>query len=428
MNHSGIKKVAFHTLGCKLNFTETSEMTRMLDKSRYEIVSFNEVADIYVINTCTVTSNADRKSNFSINKAVSLNPDAKIIVTGCYSQLNSIKLQENKHVDIIIGNSQKSEILNYIESNQENQLIACEEDNTKSFFSSYSMGERTRAFVKIQDGCDYHCSYCTVPLARGKSRNIAIHEVENIVKTIAENGVKEIVLSGINLGDYGKSSGESFLQLLKSLDNKEDILRFRISSIEPNLLTNEIIEFVAGSKRFVPHFHIPLQSGSDKILELMKRRYSTKLFADLINKIKELLPDAGIGADVITGFPGETDEDFADTFEFLNNLKLSYLHVFTFSPRPNTPAFNFNNKIPSKLKNKRSKILHELSAELNNRFLSENAGKLNDVLFENFNDKGNIHGYTGNYIRVTHIYNKNLLNKVINGELYLSGNQAKIKI
>lgn len=403
-------------------------MTRMLDKSRYEIVSFNEVADIYVINTCTVTSNADRKSNFSINKAVSLNPDAKIIVTGCYSQLNSIKLQENKHVDIIIGNSQKSEILNYIESNQENQLIACEEDNTKSFFSSYSMGERTRAFVKIQDGCDYHCSYCTVPLARGKSRNIAIHEVENIVKTIAENGVKEIVLSGINLGDYGKSSGESFLQLLKSLDNKEDILRFRISSIEPNLLTNEIIEFVAGSKRFVPHFHIPLQSGSDKILELMKRRYSTKLFADLINKIKELLPDAGIGADVITGFPGETDEDFADTFEFLNNLKLSYLHVFTFSPRPNTPAFNFNNKIPSKLKNKRSKILHELSAELNNRFLSENAGKLNDVLFENFNDKGNIHGYTGNYIRVTHIYNKNLLNKVINGELYLSGNQAKIKI
>lgn len=420
--------MAFHTLGCKLNYTETSSMSRMLDPDKYQIVRFNEVADIYVINTCTVTANADRKSNFAVNKAVNLNENAKIIVTGCLSQINPEKLSRNKNVSIILGNSQKSELPYYIKHAFNNSQIICTEGLSKSFFPSYSMNDRTRAFLKIQDGCDYFCSYCTVPYARGKSRNLSIKEVLENAEKISLSGAKEIVLSGINLGDFGKSTGETFLNLIRELEHIEGILRYRISSIEPNLISDEIIEYVSLSEKFVPHFHIPLQSGCNKILNLMKRRYTREIFTERINKIIELMPFAGIGADVITGFPGETDEDFNDTHEFIKSLKLSYLHVFTFSPRPGTPAYNYNEKVSEKDKIQRSNSLHKISDQLKRKFLIENDGNERKVLFESNNHKGNIFGYTDNYIRVAHPFDENMQNCLIKGKLSLSDEQMTLII
>lgn len=403
-------------------------MSRMLDPEKYKIVRFNEVADIYVINTCTVTANADKKSNFAVNKAVNLNENAKIIVTGCLSQIKPEKFSHNKNVSIIIGNSQKSELPYYIEHAFNNSQIICTEGLSKSFFPSYSMNDRTRAFLKIQDGCDYFCSYCTVPYARGKSRNISIKEVVENAQKVSLSGAKEIVLSGINLGDFGKSSGEKFIDLIKELEHVEGILRYRISSIEPNLLSDEIIEYVSHSEKFVPHFHIPLQSGCNKILYLMKRRYTREIFAERINKIIGLIPSAGIGADIITGFPGESDEDFNDTCDFIKSLKLSYLHVFTFSPRPGTPAYGFNDKVSEKIKMERSNFLHEISDQLKRKFLIDNDGTERNVLFESNNSKGNIFGYTENYIRVSHQFDNKLQNGILKGKLSLSGDQMTLII
>ena len=418
-------KVAFKTLGCKLNYSETSSISREFVKKGYEKVSFDDASDIYVINTCSVTQNADKEFKYLVNKVKRKNPNSSVVAIGCYAQLKPKKISEIPGVDLVLGADKKFDILNYLnlEDQDNNNIHSCEINSVDFFKSSYSLGDRTRSFLKVQDGCDYKCTYCTIPQARGKSRSGTISEILDNVKHLVASGVKEIVLTGVNIGDYGifdtktKKRETNFYELISNIDLIPDLKRVRISSIEPNLLSDEIIQFVHNSNSFVKHFHIPLQSGSDKILKLMKRRYLKNLYISRINKIKELMPDCCIGVDVIVGFPGETEEDFNETYEFLKALNISYLHVFSYSERDNTESLKINHKIPKKTRAIRSQILRKLSDKKKMNFYESNINQIRPVLFESKNYDGYIHGYTDNYIRVKALWSKNLVDNVVDCEL-----------
>jgi len=414
-------KVAFKTLGCKLNYSETSSISREFVKKGYEKVSFDDASDIYVINTCSVTQNADKEFKYLVNKVKRKNPNSSVIAIGCYAQLKPKKISEIPGVDLVLGADKKFEILNYLnlEDQDNNNIHSCEINSVDFFKSSYSLGDRTRSFLKVQDGCDYKCTYCTIPQARGKSRSGTIPELLDNIKYLVSSGVKEIVLTGVNIGDYGifdvktKKRETSFHELISNIDLIPDLNRVRISSIEPNLLSDEIIQFVHNSNSFVKHFHIPLQSGSDKILKLMKRRYLKNLYISRINKIKELMPDCCVGVDVIVGFPGEKEEDFNETYEFLKSLNISYLHVFSYSERDNTESLKINHKVPKKTRATRSQILRKLSDKKKMNFYKSNINQIRPVLFESKNYDGYIHGYTDNYIRVKTLWSKNLVDNVV---------------
>ena len=418
-------KVAFKTLGCKLNYSETSSISREFVKKGYEKVSFDDASDIYVINTCSVTQNADKEFKYLVNKVKRKNPNSSVIAIGCYAQLKPKKISEIPGVDLVLGADKKFDILNYLnlEDQDNNNIHSCEINSVDFFKSSYSLGDRTRSFLKVQDGCDYKCTYCTIPQARGKSRSGTITEILDNVKHLVASGVKEIVLTGVNIGDYGifdtktKKRETNFYELISNIDLIPDLDRVRISSIEPNLLSDEIIQFVHNSNSFVKHFHIPLQSGSDKILKLMKRRYLKDLYISRINKIKELMPDCCIGVDVIVGFPGETEENFNETYEFLKALNISYLHVFSYSERDNTESLKINHKIPKKIRAIRSQILRKLSDKKKMKFYKSNINQIRPVLFESKNYDGYIYGYTDNYIRVKTLWSKNLVDNVVDCEL-----------
>ena len=395
-------RVAFHTLGCKLNYTETSTIARSLDQERYEQVPYNEPADIYVINTCTVTGVADRKCRQAIRKASRQSPDAQIVVIGCFAQLRPEEASKLEGVKLILGNQEKFNLAHYLEEISTNPIVhSCESMENSKFISSFSMGERTRSFMKVQDGCDYHCSYCTIPLARGGSRNQPISECVREAREIAARGIKEIVLTGINTGDFGKSTGESLYELLQELVKIDGIERYRISSIEPNLLTSEIIKLTSVNEKLMPHFHVPLQSGCNETLARMRRRYHRELFGEKLSGVKKLMPTASVGADVIVGFPGETEEEFRSTYQFLEESDLSYLHVFTYSPRSNTPAAIMKPVVKSSAATERSQLLQELSGKMEMRFSLDNRGYTRSVLWENRNSNGKIAGFTDNYIRVS---------------------------
>ena len=418
-------KVAFKTLGCKLNYSETSSISREFVKKGYEKVSFDDASDIYVINTCSVTQNADKEFKYLVNKVKRKNPNSSVVAIGCYAQLKPKKISEIPGVDLVLGADKKFDILNYLnlEDQDNNNIHSCEINSVDFFKSSYSLGDRTRSFLKVQDGCDYKCTYCTIPQARGKSRSGTISEILDNVKHLVASGVKEIVLTGVNIGDYGifdtktKKRETNFYELISNIDLIPDLNRVRISSIEPNLLSDEIIQFVHNSNSFVKHFHIPLQSGSDKILKLMKRRYLKDLYISRINKIKELMPDCCIGVDVIVGFPGETEEDFNETYEFLKALNISYLHVFSYSERDNTESLKINHKIPKKIRAIRSQIFRKLSDKKKMNFYKSNINQIRPVLFESKNYDGYIYGYTDNYIRVKTLWSKNLVDNVVDCEL-----------
>ncbi len=415
------KKVAFHTLGCKLNFSETSTISRDFRNDGYQIVEFSNIADIYVINTCSVTENADKRFKTIVKKALSLNSQAFIIAIGCYAQLQPRKLAEVNGVDLVLGATEKFKVMDYINQLSKEgpaKVHSCEIGEANSFQESFSIGDRTRAFLKVQDGCDYKCTYCTIPLARGVSRSDSLANILRNAHEISNRGIQEIVLTGVNIGDYGKGEfgnkkhKNTFLDLIKSLDILEGIKRLRISSIEPNLLGNEIIEFVAASNSFVPHFHIPLQSGSDYILKRMKRRYLSALYLDRIKKIKELMPSACIGVDIIVGFPGESESNFLETYNFLVKLDISYMHVFTYSERLNTEASSMTNSVPREIRNKRSKLLRGLSLKKRHAFYESQLGSHQTVLFEDKNKEGYIFGYTDNYIKVKMPWNPAYVNKL----------------
>lgn len=415
------KKVAFKTFGCKLNYAETSQIARRFADEGYEIVDNTSKADFYIINSCTVTSISEKKCRTAIRTAKMKNPDLEIAVIGCFSELKSNELNKMEEVSYVLGNADKHKILEFIQSN-EGQLTKSSCHNkffspivkNDIFIPSYSSGDRTRSFLKIQDGCDYFCSYCTIPLARGRSRSDTVENTVSLANEIAQKGIKEIVLTGVNIGDFGKRNNQSFYQLITTLENNvEGVERYRISSIEPDLLSDEIITFVARSKKFLPHFHIPLQSGNNKVLELMKRHYKRELFAERILKIKELMPYACIAADVIVGFPYESDEYFEDTYKFIENLPLSYLHVFTYSERPNTKSIQLENKIPINIRRQRSNELQKLSDRKKNDFYSQNLGSKRKVLFESDIQNGYIFGFTENYIRVKTSKNLNLINQIV---------------
>ena len=410
---TGQKRIAFYTLGCKLNFAESATIFRQLTDKGYKKVAFDAEADYYVINTCSVTQTADKKCRNAIKKAAS--NGGKIIVMGCYSQLKPEEIAKIEGVDLILGTKDKYKLSEYIECLDHNENImiqTCDVHSIDQFDGAFSTNDRTRAFLKIQDGCDYFCSYCTVPLARGKSRNEDINSILNKANIIAQKGIKEIVLTGVNIGDFGKSTGESFRDLIQELDRIDGPDRIRISSIEPNLLSDEIIYFIANSNRIVPHFHIPLQSGSNKILGLMGRRYKRELFEQRVTKINELLPDACIGADVIVGFPGESEKDFNDTYQFLQKLKISYLHIFPFSERPNTKALELRDKVEPTEKAKRARSLIALSQEKRILFYEQNLGKEADVLFEFNIIKGKMAGFSNNYIKAEIPASKELIGKI----------------
>ena len=401
--------VAFQTLGCKLNFSETSTLARKFVSAGYERVPFEMKADVYVINTCSVTENADKKFTTLARQTRQRNPDAFLIAVGCYAQLQPEELVKEDSVDLVLGAKEKFDIISYLSDlsrPEQTQVHACAIEETDTYVGSYAIGERTRAFLKVQDGCDYKCTYCTIPQARGISRSDTLDNVICQAKEIVDQGIKEIVLTGVNIGDYGKGEfgnkkhEHTFFELVQALDEVEGIERFRISSIEPNLLTEELIEFVARSKRFVPHFHIPLQSGNNEILGQMRRRYQRELYVDRVNKIKRLMPDACIGVDVIVGFPGESDQHFLDTFAFLVDLPVSYLHVFSYSERPNTSAAEMKNQVPKTIKNKRSKMLRTLSAKKRHAFYESQLQKTKTILFEAENKEGYIQGFTENYVKV----------------------------
>lgn len=414
------KKVAFHTLGCKLNFSETSTIARLFEKQNFEKVEFSEAADVYVINTCSVTDRADHTCRNTVRQALRNNPDAFVAVIGCYAQLKPDEIAEIPGVDIVLGANEKFNILNYIESTEklpEAGVHACEIKDVKDFVPSYSANDRTRTFLKVQDGCDYFCAFCTIPLARGRSRSENIENTIKSAREAAKDGIKEVVLTGVNIGDFGKGSKETFYQLIQELEKVEGIERYRISSIEPNLLSDEIISFVAQSKKFVPHFHIPLQSGSDEILQLMRRRYDSALYQSRIERIKELIPDCCIGVDVIVGFPGETEEEFLKTYRFLNELPVSYLHVFTYSERPNTTAIRLNETVPMGERKKRNKMLTILSEKKKRLFYEQQAGKEFTVLFEQEEKEGEMYGFTENYIKVKTPFNAALVNELVNVKL-----------
>ena len=413
------KKVAFYTLGCKLNFSETSTIARDFQNEGFERVDFEEIADIYVINTCSVTDNADKQFKQIVKKAMKLNDKAFVAAVGCYAQLKPEELAAVDGVDLILGATEKFKITDYINDltkNEMGEVHSCEIEEADFYVGSYSIGDRTRAFLKVQDGCDYKCTYCTIPLARGISRSDALENVLKNAKEISEQGIKEIVLTGVNIGDYGKGEfgnkkhEHTFLDLVKALDEVEGIERLRISSIEPNLLKNETIEFVSKSRTFVPHFHIPLQSGSNDILKKMKRRYMRELYTERVAKIREVMPHACIGVDVIVGFPGETDEHFLETYHFLNDLDISYLHVFTYSERDNTEAVEMDGVVPMNVRSKRSKMLRGLSVKKRRAFYESQIGTNRAVLFESENKEGYIHGFTENYVKVKTPWNPELVN------------------
>ena len=416
-----ISSVALSTLGCKLNFSETSSIANNLEKNNFKVVPFNQYADAYIINTCSVTENADNKFKVFVNKALKINPNAFVAAIGCYAQLKPEELLSVKGVDLVLGASEKFNIVNYLQNiDQDFSKFdhSCNINDVDSFIETYSTNSRTRAFLKVQDGCDYKCSFCTIPLARGKSRSNSIENVVKNVKEIISNGIKEIVLTGINLGDFGKRQSDSFvtnedfLGLIKTLDKIDGVERYRVSSIEPNLLTDEIISFISKSNKFVPHFHIPLQSGSDQILKKMRRRYKTDLYESRVELIRKLMPNASIGVDVIVGFPGETDEMFLETYNFIEKLDVTYLHIFSYSERENTKAIELNGVVPKKTRNKRSKLLRLLSASKKTSFYKNNIGNDYNVLFESENKNGLIEGYTENYIRVRKDWNKNLVGQI----------------
>ena len=409
------KKVAFYTLGCKLNFSETSTISRLFEDAGFAKVGFEEHPDVYVINTCSVTENADKKCKQLVKRAKKINPDSFVVIVGCYAQLKPTEIAQINGVNMVLGANEKFNILEHldkIDQNSEETIVSFDNiKETKEFVPSYSFGDRTRSFLKVQDGCDYFCTFCTIPLARGKSRNATIEETVLEAKKIAETKIREVVLTGVNIGDFGQGGDENFYQLIQALDEVDGIDRYRISSIEPNLLSNEIIDFcLSKSKRFVPHFHVPLQSGSDRILRLMRRKYERALYAERVQQIKSLRADACIGVDVIVGFPGETDEDFMETIEFLKDLDISYLHVFTYSERANTGAPKLGEAVPMDVRRERSKQLHLLSDRKKRQFYSENVGSVRSVLFEQEEDEGIMYGFTENYVKVKYTYQPDLVN------------------
>ena len=432
-----LNTVAFYTLGCKLNYSETSTIARDFVENNFKKVSFNDPADVYVINTCSVTENADKKFKTVVKRAKKVNPDAFIIAIGCYAQLKPNELANVLGVNLVLGANEKFNILNYLDKisvNDTAQVYSCNIDDVDNYISSYSVSDRTRAFLKVQDGCDYKCTYCTIPLARGISRSDDINSIINNAEKISKTGIKEIVLTGVNIGDYGKGEfgnkkhESTFLDLIESLDKTSSIDRIRISSIEPNLLKNEIISFVSKSNLFVPHFHIPLQSGNNEILKLMKRRYLRDLYVDRVSFIKNLMPDACIGVDVIVGFPGETEEHFRDTFDFLNSLDISYLHVFSYSERDNTLASEFSDIVPNSIRSKRSKILRSLSLKKRRVFYESQLGKRKKVLFESENKKGYIHGFTDNYVKIRYPWNPKLVNTLHHVDLESIDNEGFVRV
>jgi threonylcarbamoyladenosine tRNA methylthiotransferase MtaB len=413
------KKIAFYTLGCKLNFSETSTIARNFQDEGFDRVDFEEVADMYVINTCSVTENADKQFKQIVKKAMKLNDKAFVAAVGCYAQLKPEELAAVDGVDLVLGATEKFKITDYINDLSKNdmgEVHSCEIEEADFYVGSYSIGDRTRAFLKVQDGCDYKCTYCTIPLARGISRSDALENVLKNASDISKQGIKEIVLTGVNIGDYGKGEfgnkkhEHTFLDLVKALDEVEGIERLRISSIEPNLLKNETIDFVSKSRTFVPHFHIPLQSGSNEILGKMKRRYQREVYTDRVANIRQVMPHACIGVDVIVGFPGETDEHFLETYNFLNEMDISYLHVFTYSERDNTEASTMENVVPMNVRNKRSKMLRGLSVKKRRAFYESQLGTNRTVLFESENKEGYIHGFTENYVKVKTPWNPELVN------------------
>jgi threonylcarbamoyladenosine tRNA methylthiotransferase MtaB len=427
------KTVALHTLGCKLNFSETSTIGRLLENDGFEKRNFDEVADVYVINTCSVTDNADKECRYLVRRIQKNAPGAMVVVTGCYAQLKPKEIAEIPGVDLVLGAAEKFNIAHHLKEITKGdaaKICSCDIEDVNIFTASHSVNDRTRIFLKVQDGCDYNCSFCTIPLARGKSRSDSIDNVVLLVNEIAANGAKEVVLTGINLGDFGKGrplqtspqggglkarkkKEETFFDLVQRLDMVEGIERFRISSIEPNLLTNDIIEFVSNSKKFMPHFHIPLQSGSNKILSQMRRRYKKELYAERVGLIKTMMPHCCVGVDVIVGFPGETEEDFEDTFNFLHSLEVSYLHVFTYSERANTLAATMKPVIPVHIRNERNKRLRNLSYQKMQYFTSQHVGQVRKVLFESQGQNGMMEGFTDNYIKITTPYTATWQNSIV---------------
>ncbi|CAD0223917.1 tRNA (N(6)-L-threonylcarbamoyladenosine(37)-C(2))-methylthiotransferase MtaB [Chryseobacterium sp. D764] len=433
------RTAAFHTLGCKLNFAETSTIARQLTDAGYDKVSFDDKANVYVINTCSVTENADRECKMHVKRAMKANPEGLVVIVGCYAQLKPEEISQIEGVDLVLGAKEKFNILSYLDdlekSESEGIVHSCEIEETDFFIGSYSIGDRTRAFLKVQDGCDYKCTYCTIPLARGISRSDTIENVLRNATEIAAKDIKEIVLTGVNIGDYGKGEfgnkrhEHTFLDLISELDKVEGIERIRISSIEPNLLKDESIELVSKSKSFVPHFHIPLQSGSDDLLKKMKRRYLTKLYNDRVNKIREVMPDAAIGVDVIVGFPGETEEIFMETYNFLNELPITYLHVFTYSERENTEAAAMEGVVPIAERKKRNKMLRILSEKKKMAFYQTQLGKSLPVLWEHENKDGKMFGFTENYVRVQKDFDPASVNKIefLNLEKILSDGTVSVQ-
>ena len=421
------KTVALHTLGCKLNFSETSTIGRLLENDGFEKKNFDEVADVYVINTCSVTDNADKECRQLVRRIQRKAPEAMVVITGCYAQLKPKEISQIPGVDLVLGAAEKFNIAHHLKEitkGDSAKICSCDIEDVNIFTASHSINDRTRIFLKVQDGCDYNCSFCTIPLARGKSRSDSIENVVKMVTDIATKGAKEVVLTGINLGDFSPPAPqrgdqdkspekENFFSLIKVLDKIEGIERFRISSIEPNLLTNEIIEFVSNSKKFMPHFHIPLQSGSNKILGMMRRRYKTALYTERVGLIKTMMPHCCVGVDVIVGFPGETEEDFKATFDFLHSLDISYLHVFTYSERDNTLAADLKPVVPVHIRNERNKILRNLSYQKMQYFTSQHVGQERKVLFEQANKNGMMEGYTDNYIKITVPFNKEWQNNIV---------------
>lgn len=436
-----MKKVAFYTLGCKLNYSETSTISRKFDENGYLKVDFTDQPDIFIINTCSVTENADKKCHKIVREARSISPNAYVAIIGCYAQLKPTEISEIPGVDAVLGAAEKFRLVELLDGfvrPEKPEVFASDIEQVNTFNTSYSMHDRTRTFLKVQDGCDYSCSFCTIPLARGASRSDSISNIINTAQEIAQTEVKEIVITGVNTGDFGLQNGqrqERFLDLINALDQVEGIERFRISSIEPNLLSDEIIEFVASSKRFVPHFHIPLQSGSNKILKLMRRRYQREVYTSRVEKIKALMPHCCIGVDVIVGFPGETHEDFLETYQFLNDLDISYLHVFTYSERENTLAITMPGVVSKKDRNERSRMLHNLSDKKRRFFYEQHLTTTRSVLFENDVEGGLMHGFTENYIRVAAKYDPLLINELkqvkltsINGKGHVEVEEAEREV
>jgi threonylcarbamoyladenosine tRNA methylthiotransferase MtaB len=409
------RKVAYYTLGCKLNFSETSTISRLFDDAGYAKVDFEDRPDIYIINTCSVTENADKKCKQLVKRAMGINPEAFVVVIGCYAQLKPDEIASIPGVDMVLGANEKFNLIEHIKQlelkNNHARIFNENIKNTTDFVPAFSFGDRTRSFLKVQDGCDYFCTFCTIPLARGKSRNASIQETVNEARKIAETDIKEVVLTGVNIGDFGQSGEENFVGLIRELDKVEGIDRYRISSIEPNLLNNEIIDFCLNeSKRFVPHFHIPLQSGNDRLLKAMRRKYKRSLYAERVAQIKSIRPDACIGVDVIVGFPGETDEEFLDSMNFLKNLDISYLHIFTYSERANTTALKLGDPVPMNVRKERSKQLHILSEKKKRAFYESQLGTERSILFEQEEDEGMMYGFTENYVKVKMPYNAALVN------------------